>query len=313
METQSLFIELNRRFRKLERAAKPEEAAVESYTTDFLWQVGGLSWDDLLKENRAIVLGEPGSGKSWELRERAKLLNSHGAFAFFVRLDQLVERELPKLFDADEQSRFNRWKQSRNVAYFFLDSVDEAKFRKISDFHATLSRFRNELGPDLILRTKIFLSSRISEWKPLVDGFEFQRLFPLPPVEKRTGEGQSKEIEKPKPEFLVVQLEPLDRNQVERFAGANGVSNVQGFTQALDRAFAWEFARRPLDVADLIAFWNENGRIGSLTELIEFDISSKLRPREGRDELPLSEAEAREGAEWLAAASVFSRHKCPVI
>jgi hypothetical protein len=108
-------------------------------------------------------------------------------------------------------------------------------------------------------------------------------------------------------EFFNSLLEPLDRNQVERFVGANGVAGVQAFAQALDRAFAWEFARRPLDVADLIGFWNANGRIGSLTELIEFDVSSKLRPREGRDEFSLSEAEGREGTEWLAAVSVFSR------
>jgi hypothetical protein len=195
IEEHGSFVELNRRFRKLEQKSKTEELALESYTS-FLGQMGGLSWDDLLKENRAVVLGEPGSGKSWEMRERVRLLNNQGTFAFFVRLDQLVERELTKLFDADEQRRFNQWKQSKNIAYFLLDSVDEAKFRKISDFHATLKRFRNELGPNLVLQTKIFLSSRISEWKPSTDGFEFQRLFPLPPIEKRKGEGQSKEIEK---------------------------------------------------------------------------------------------------------------------
>jgi hypothetical protein len=306
IKKQGSFVELNRRFRKLEQKAKAEDAAVESYTDGFSWRMS-LSWDDLLKENRAVVLGEPGSGKSWELQERARALNSQGSFAFFVRLDQLVERDLPNVFNTDEQGRFNRWKESREVAFFFLDSVDEAKFRKISDFHATLKRFCKELGSDLLLRTKIFLSSRISEWKPSTDAFEFQRLFPLPPVEKRIGESQSKEIEKPSPELLVVQLEPLDRNQVESFAGANGVSDVQAFAQALDLAFAWQFARRPLDVADLISFWNKNKRIGSLTELIEFDVTSKLCPRAGRDELPLSEAEGREGAEWLAATSVFSR------
>jgi hypothetical protein len=53
--------------------------------------------------------------------------------------------------------------------------------------------------------------------------------------------------------------------------------------------------------------WNEQRRIGSLTEIVEFAIRSKLQPRTGRDEYSLSEAEAREGAEWLAAATVFAR------
>jgi hypothetical protein len=64
----SSFIELNRRFRKLEQNAKSEEAAVDSYTISSVWRMGGLGWNELLKENRAVVLGEPGSGKSWELR-----------------------------------------------------------------------------------------------------------------------------------------------------------------------------------------------------------------------------------------------------
>src|SRR5258707_15661787 len=106
MIQQDLLLELNRRFRKLRLKAKAEEAAVESYTAFSFWQTDSLSWDDLLKENRAIILGEPGSGKSWEMRERARLLSNQGGFAFFVRLDHLVEKDLTKLFEANEQRRF---------------------------------------------------------------------------------------------------------------------------------------------------------------------------------------------------------------
>lgn len=300
------FIELNRRFRKLEQKTKAEESALESYTSYFRGWQNGFGWDDLLKENRVVILGEPGSGKSWELIEHAKLLSRQGAFAFFIRLDQLVERDLRSLWDANEQHRFARWKQSNEAAYFFLDSVDEAKFRKVSDFHATLERFRNEVGSDSLLRAKLFLSSRISEWQPYSDGFEFRRLFPLPPAQIRTGDDESK-TDEPQEVPLVVHLEPLDRDKVETFARAKGISDSQLFLEALDRAYAWEFARRPLDVSELIGFWKAKGRIGSLSELIEFDISSKLRPRANRDEHPLSDAKGREGSEWLGAASAMSR------
>jgi hypothetical protein len=67
---QQPFIELNRRFRKLDQTAKAEETALDSYTVGLLWPDKNLSWDDLLKESRVVVLGEPGSGKTWELRER---------------------------------------------------------------------------------------------------------------------------------------------------------------------------------------------------------------------------------------------------
>jgi hypothetical protein len=94
---------------------------------------------------------------------------------------------------------------------------------------------------------------------------------------------------------------------VECLARVNSVQNIPAFIQALDGAFAWEFARRPLDVFELIAFWKTNERIGSLTELVEFDVTTKLRPRTNRDEHPLSEAEASVGATWLAAANLFCR------
>ncbi len=305
---QQPFVELNRRFRTLDQKAKAEETALDSYTAGLLWPDKNLSWDDLLNESRVIVLGEAGSGKTWELRERVRLLTVRGEFAFFIRLDQLVGRELKTVLNAEEQGRYAQWKQSTSPAHFFLDSVDEAKFHKVSDFYATLQRFANEIGTDSLGRAKLFLSSRISEWKPASDAFEFRRLFPLPPTMIRTGnDGGSKSVNDEKPFPLVVHIQPLDKAQVECLARAQGVLNVSLFIDALDCAFAWEFARRPLDVSDLIGFWKDRGRIGSLTELVEFDISSKLRPRAGRDELQLSEAEGREGAEWLAAASLFSR------
>src|SRR5262249_44712608 len=76
---------------------------------------------------------------------------------------------------------------------------------------------------------------------------------------------------------------------------------------ALDAAHAWEFVRRPLDVFELSAFWNINQRIGSLTEIIENDLKTKLRPRTARDDHTISEQNAREGAEWLAAATILCR------
>src|SRR5262245_60694652 len=79
---------LNRRFRKLEKNTKAEEAALESYTFDAGRRLSTLSWEDVLNSSRTVILGEPGSGKTWELRECAKTLSDRGEFSFFIRLDQ---------------------------------------------------------------------------------------------------------------------------------------------------------------------------------------------------------------------------------
>ena len=203
------FVELNRRFRKLEEDAKSEDAALASYTAGFFGRDSSYNWDDLLKEFRVVILGEPGSGKTWELRERVKILVARGEFAFFIRLDQLVRRDLFALFSDEEQRRFTKWEQSGAPAYFFLDSVDEAKFRNLSDFYSTLERFSNELGGELLVRAKIFLSSRISEWKPASDAFEIRRLFPLPPTMVRSDDdGKPKTTKDENQVPLVVHIQP---------------------------------------------------------------------------------------------------------
>jgi hypothetical protein len=76
----------------------------------------------------------------------------------------------------------------------------------------------------------------------------------------------------------------------------------------LDQQHAWEFVRRPVDVTELVSYWQDKGRLGSLTELIEHDLQTKLRETTARENLdPLDEKQAREGAEALAAAVVFCR------
>ena len=105
----------------------------------------------------------------------------------------------------------------------------------------------------------------------------------------------------------MVQLIPLDRNRVENFAKARAVPNVEGFVAALDASHGWEFVRRPVDVIDLATFWSELGRLGSLTQLIEFNVENNLRASARDQESPLSPKEARKGAEYLAAATIFCR------
>jgi hypothetical protein len=297
MQVPDTFIELDRRFREPERDSKAEDSALTSYSYDLFDR--GFGWADLLQRFRVVVLGEPGSGKTWEFRNQARRISAAGGFGFFVRLDQLISQPLQETL-AESKDEFARWKQGRLEASFFLDSVDEAKFRSISEFYAALDHLRAGFSVGELFRAKLFLSSRISEWQPSIDPGEFLRRFPLPPV-------QATVKEKKESGPFVVQIQPLGRSQVEQFVSATGFANASVFVKALDDSHAWDFARRPIDVRELAQFWAARGRIGSLTEILEFDVASKLRSRPTRDEFPLSDAKTREGAEWLAAAVVFSR------
>jgi hypothetical protein len=294
----SAFVELDRDFIPLPDSPQREEAASESY----LWarHRGGSNWDELLKRRLAVVLGEPGSGKTEELRQRAKTIRGTSDHAFFIRLDELITTPFATVMGAEAMTQFVDWRDGRQIAVFLLDSVDESKLIKAADFYTALRRFREAIGTASLPRARVVLSSRISEWHPETDGAEVCATFGLP--YQRAGK-KSEENDS----LLVVQIAPLDRKQVERFARARQISNVEHFLQALDEAHAWEFARRPIDVLALAGMWAERGKIGTLTELMEFDVELKLRePRQRSGDL-LTAVEALTGAEALAAAAVFGR------
>ncbi|MGD9162806.1 MAG: hypothetical protein PVG39_30650, partial [Desulfobacteraceae bacterium] len=124
----------------------PEEAALESYTASLLGLEAGFGWEGLLKHPIVVILGEPGSGKTWEFRERAKILQSKAENAFFIPLDRLISEPLTDILSPEEKNRFRAWLKKDEEATFFLDSVDEAKHQRTGDFLVAIDHFRNDIG-----------------------------------------------------------------------------------------------------------------------------------------------------------------------
>ncbi|MFZ2632646.1 MAG: hypothetical protein WA081_16640 [Desulfosalsimonadaceae bacterium] len=307
------FVELDRRFRKLNPLENPEEAALESYTASLLGRESGLGWEELLERPLVVVLGEPGSGKTWEFRERFRILRSRGENAFLIPLDRLISEPLTEILSPEENNIFRVWLRSGEKATFFLDSVDEAKHKQTSDFLVTLDRFRNAIGSSNLMRLHLLVSSRISEWRPQSDEHELIARFPLPPppISKKkvpdSDTDNSDEKSEKQERILVVQIEPLNRTRVERFTRELNIVDPSAFVQALDKKHAWPFARRPIDVIDLLNYWNDHHKLGSLKDLIEHDLNQKLKePREKQD--LLTPEKARQGAEILGAAVAFCRN-----
>ena len=175
------FIELDRQFRQLDPKEDPEKAALDSYTASLLGRESGLSWKDLLEHRLVVVLGEPGSGKTEEFRERAKTLQAEGEAAFFVHLDRLITHPLSEILPPYDYEKFKVWLRGDDRATFFLDSVDEAKYQSTGAFIATLDRFRNAISGNGLMRMCLLLSSRISEWRPQGDASQLMARFPIPP------------------------------------------------------------------------------------------------------------------------------------
>ena len=304
------YVDLDRRFNKLNPLESPEEAALESYSR-LLWGLeSGLSWKELLDRPLVVVLGEPGSGKSWEFRERARILRDRGESAFLVPLDRLISEPLAEILSPEENSLFRTWLRNGRNAIFFLDSVDEAKLKRTKDFIVALDRFRNTIGSKNLTRLHLMVSSRISEWRPQSDEYELTSRFPLTlhseSKKQLPSVDDSYEISEKPDGVIVVQIQPLDRSRVERFARELEITYPIAFVRALDEKHAWPFARRPIDVIDLFNYWNMHKKLGSLKDLIEHDLSQKLKdPREKQD--LLTPDEARQGAEFLGAAVTFCK------
>lgn len=296
------FIALDRRFRHLNLSGDQENAAFDSYTSGlFTNHDHHLSWSDLLSEDLVVILGEPGSGKTWELREQTKLLCNAGKFAFFIRLDAVLGRGIRATFTIEEQTRFDKWLTSRERGTLLLDSVDESKVRSHDDFANALELIRDKVGKART-RCSLIISSRISEWRPYLDQHEVLRLFPQ---QQNHPDQPSKGKESSDSPLKVVQILPLDHKQVKIFAQSRGVNDVDLFLEALDSQYAWEFARRPVDVTSLLNYWKHHGKLSTLSELVEFDITFKLS--EMRDREFISAEQARLGAEMLAASVIFCR------
>jgi len=124
-----------------------------------------LNWTELLERRRVVLLAEALCGKTKELEQRAIILKGQGHPAFYVRIEDLIDRGFIAAMRTDDAQLFDMWKKSETGdAWFFLDSVDEARINNKS-FPGALRTLSNELGNDSLNRAFIIVSCRVSDWK----------------------------------------------------------------------------------------------------------------------------------------------------
>lgn len=316
------FVELNRTFHELSKHARESDDSDLSEA----FHVGGiLTWADLLKNYRTVILSEAGSGKTEEIRATARKLRSEGKAAFFLRLEHIAD-DFDAAFEVGSLAEFNGWLASDGEAWLLLDSVDEARLRDPRDFDLALRKLGNRVK-SATQRVHIILTGRAHAWRPKSDPELCERWLPFGSTQINVYKGEPADTAEPEDDeedkgrtetrrqkahgsvLKVVALDDLKKDQIEVFAIAKGVMQPKSFLDAIERADAWSFTSRPQDLQEVVDFWLDEGRIGTRIEVMRNSIERRLTERsQDRAEVrPLSKDRAREGARLLAAATTLGR------
>jgi hypothetical protein len=255
------FVELNRSFVPLADDAEPELAIGEVWGRKY---GGWLGWAEVLDHARVVLLAEAQSGKTEEFKHAAGGLRERGRPAFYAAIEQLVEGQLN--LSPPERALFDNWKRGSGRAWFFLDSVDEARLNR-KRFDDALRQLTAEAGAELG-RASVLISCRASDWKGKSDRRTILDILPVPPpapspapgpvddrdaalldpIFEQKDEQPKKKEEKKKPDLLVVRLVPLSDEQRRTFAHANGISDLDKFMDAIERQSLDALAERPGDM-----------------------------------------------------------------
>lgn len=310
------FIDLDRTFSKIRMDS---DISDDTDLSSRHGKSGDLRWPDLLDHHRVVLLSEAGSGKTAEIRNATHRLRAEGKTAFFVR----IENVMAQLEDAFEEygsyDDFERWRISDTEGWLLLDSVDEARLGDPREFENAIRKL-GRLTKDIRAKAHILITGRSTAWRAVTDLATCERAFEFDanprqalPAEDGSVEGSVRTTATetvPDSSFLVVTLDDIHGEQIDRFLEATCVKNVRAFRTAVERKEAESLTTRPLDFLELVDFWHEHRRIGTRLELMKSSINRRLEERDqDRAELkPIAPGRLREGVRLLAAATTLGQN-----
>jgi len=274
-------VELDRRFRTVTAA----EAAAPARL--FASGLGGeLGWDDLLDQPRVVILAEAGSGKSHEFKACARAMTEDGDLACYATVQDLARSGFQAALGPADRRTFAEWEADPKAhCWLFIDSVDEAKDEGLS-FETAMRQLASAVtGREE--RVNILICGRFTDWDFAEDPKAMTEwlAIPTPPeplpdyrdliVETLHNKTPPRAKPAPKADVSIVLMTPLDREQIRRFADASGTPDVDGFIAAIERGDLWGFAGRPLDLEWMTLYWRNNGRLGTLAEMLEASLETR--------------------------------------
>ena len=312
---QAVAIELNRRFVECDN----DERSDPDLVARFGRMEATHGWDDLLKMRRVVFLAEAGSGKTTEMSAQARQRLDAGYPSFHATLEDVGRGGLELALRPADRIRLAAWLHSDEDAWFFIDSVDEAKHSGIKLRTALRAIAVAIAGAER--RAHIVLSGRYTDWQFRQDFAQLNEELPIPADQALPPPPTPDELvistihhERPAPppppeKPIVVVMTGLDEERVRLFAKGKDVQNLETFIEQIEAANLWQFARRPLDLDWLVEFWHGHGRLGSLAEMLEVCLAERLQEsnldRARQDSLDA--ARAMHAVERIGAAMVFGR------
>ena len=171
------FVELDRHFAAIPAGLKLQD---EDDIRRAVGLTATLRWDDLISRHRVVILAEPGAGKTREIQIAASRLRADKRAAFYLKLEH-VAQNLEQAFDIGTFDEFEEWQRGSGEAWFFLDSVDEAKLADPRDFDKAVRRFASAISGHG-QRAHLYLTSRLHEWRWESDAALVTSKFPFKPL-----------------------------------------------------------------------------------------------------------------------------------
>ncbi|MCP3129228.1 hypothetical protein [Shewanella sp. KJ2020] len=264
-------------------------------------------WSDLESEYRVVILADAGAGKTFEMRTQAKYAIEQGRAAFFIRIED-IDVNFEDAFEVGTASQFGLWLESSEDAWFFLDSVDEARLDDPRTFEKAIKRFSQKINK-AGHRAHVYISSRPYAWRFQADKKIVEDLLPFASSQQKESfeERENDSVigeEVADGPLHVYQLRPLDLDAIRQFAEYRSTPNVDKLIADIKRTNLLSIAERPFDLEGLLEKWKDDGKLGSRLESLQHNIVLRLKEvnLDRKQQQPLNSVKAREGAKILAAA-----------
>ena len=277
-----------------------------------------IDWLGVEKNHCAVILAGAGIGKTHEMKRRAEVKRKAGAAAFFIRIED-IDKDFTLSFEVGDEAAFEAWVSSVGKAWFYLDSIDEARLSDPRMFEKAIRCFARKIK-DAQHRAHIVISSRPYAWRSRTDHMmvekhlhhvrQMNKIMEPENVGELTEEKSERanETTEAKCGLRVYVLNDLTETDIRVFARVRGVADEDILVENIQRRDLFAVAARPYDLESIIAKWKKDGELGSRLDFLRFGIEERLleiNPDRDRQQ-PLNRQKARAGARLLAAAVILT-------